>query len=380
MFKAPQPQQSSLQQQITIQEPLISPPSRGQAYCVTPSPRFRGEGKMKRGYLEARNLSSLINPLKKETGSALITSLFIMTLITIAATAMTMRLQLDIYRTRLTLTTDKLNYASQSVVFWAMGELSNNKNRYFTADLNGKVAEFPKALGNSFPPFKLSGELYDLQSRFNINNTVDINYFMPLLRLLDDPKIALETNEKKRFIITLNQWLNNYQPKPEASPGSTPTKDATLTYTLSQTPPYLPAHQLLRSISELRLIEGVTPALYKQLVPKLSALPQVTPLNINTMPPQLLSILGYGLSEEQVNTVLKKRGKTGINKPEKLNLLLKRLNIRPDQVTINSQYFLCVSTLGSADLTRATYTILKRTEDEKGNITVALLSESFNTL
>ena len=98
------------------------------------------------------------------------------------------------------------------------------------------------------------------------------------------------------------------------------------------------------------------------------------------MPPQLLSILGYGLSEEQVNTVLKKRGKTGINKPEKLNLLLKRLNIRPDQVTINSQYFLCVSTLGSADLTRATYTILKRTEDEKGNITVALLSESFNTL
>ena len=119
---------------------------------------------------------------------------------------MTMRLQLDIYRTRLTLTTDKLNYASQSVVFWAMGELSNNKNRYFTADLNGKVAEFPKALGNSFPPFKLSGELYDLQSRFNINNTVDINYFMPLLRLLDDPKIrkavkklGLLLGQKKHF-------------------------------------------------------------------------------------------------------------------------------------------------------------------------------------
>ena len=203
---------------------------------------------------------------------------------------------------------------------------------------------------------------------------------MPLLRLFDDPKIALETNEKKHFIITLNQWLNSYQPKPEASPGTTPAKDETLTYTLSQTPPYLPAHQLLRSISELRLIEGVTPKLYQQLTPKLSALPQVTPLNINTMPPQLLPILGYGLSEEQVNTILKKRGKTGINKPEKLNLLLKRLNIRPDQVTINSQYFLCTSTLVSSDLTRTNYIILKRTEDEKGHITVTLLSESFNTL
>ena len=98
---------------------------------------------------KTRNINSRISPLNKETGSALITALFIMTLITIAATAMTMRLQLDIYRTRLTLTTDKLNYASQFVIFWAMGELSNNKNRYFTADLNGKVAEFPKALGNS---------------------------------------------------------------------------------------------------------------------------------------------------------------------------------------------------------------------------------------
>ena len=39
-------QPRGLQQQITIQEPLIR-------HCVTPSPRSRGEGKMKGSYLEA---------------------------------------------------------------------------------------------------------------------------------------------------------------------------------------------------------------------------------------------------------------------------------------------------------------------------------------
>ena len=57
-------------------------------------------------------------------GSALLSALFIMTLVAICATAMSMRLQLDIYRTRLTLDSDKLYLASQAVTFWAMDILS----------------------------------------------------------------------------------------------------------------------------------------------------------------------------------------------------------------------------------------------------------------
>lgn len=60
-------------------------------------------------------------------GSALLTALFIMTLVAIVATAMSTKVQLDIYRTRLILTHDKLYFASQAVTFWSMGQLADKK-------------------------------------------------------------------------------------------------------------------------------------------------------------------------------------------------------------------------------------------------------------
>ena len=53
-------------------------------------------------------------------GSALISALFLMTLIAIVATAMSSRLQFDIYRTRLVIASDKLYLSSQYVMFWAL--------------------------------------------------------------------------------------------------------------------------------------------------------------------------------------------------------------------------------------------------------------------
>ncbi len=308
----------------------------------------------------------------RQSGSALITALFIMTLITIAATAMAMRLQLDIYRTRLTLTSDKLHFASQLVTFWAISELNHRKKPFFALDSKGKVAQFPQQLSSSYPPFKLTGALYDLQSRFNLNNLTEPKYFITLLRLLDDPSIHLNKKNKKQLVLTLNQWISPYRPGHN-------NEDWLADY-LNQKPPYLPAHQLFQSVSELRLLKGVNASLYNSLYQQLSALPEPTPLNINTMPPQLLHILGYGLTEEQIEEIIQKRTPKGITNPQKLVSLLKKLNIRPDQVTINSQYFLCVTTVKSADLTRVNFVILKRTQNKQGKFTVSLLSESLNTL
>ncbi|MFZ4077782.1 MAG: type II secretion system minor pseudopilin GspK, partial [Legionellaceae bacterium] len=56
---------------------------------------------------------------RSSKGSALISALFLMTLVAIGATAMSSRLQLDIYRTRLILTSDALSLASEAVTFWA---------------------------------------------------------------------------------------------------------------------------------------------------------------------------------------------------------------------------------------------------------------------
>ncbi|WP_269570247.1 type II secretion system protein GspK [Legionella tunisiensis] len=117
----------------------------------------------------------MLNTDKKE-GSALISALFIMTLVAIAATAMSTRLQLDIYRTRLTINSDKLYLASQALSFWAMDELTHKKKAPFlVGDTYGKVASFPTKLQRLYPEALIEGGLYDLQARFNLNNLTDKN-------------------------------------------------------------------------------------------------------------------------------------------------------------------------------------------------------------
>ena len=302
-------------------------------------------------------------------GSALISALFIMTLVAIAATAMSTRLQLDIYRTQLTIVTDKLYLASQAVSYWALGELANSENHFTTSGDYGKVLDFPTKLRSLYPDTTIKGSLYDLQSCFNLNNVSDPKYQLAFINLL---KNTTKLNPKQRITLatTLQHWLTPYQLG----------QDNTLfTYYLKQKPPYYPAQQLMKNVSEFRLLEGVDSKLYRSLFAYITALPEVTPVNLNTATKPLLMTLGYGLNEAQVNELLKTRGKKGIVDLKKVNPLLQKLAIRSEQVTIDSQYFMSVADIATADLNLTIYVTIKRSKDNKGNITVSILNESFNS-
>jgi general secretion pathway protein K len=129
---------------------------------------------------------------KKCQGGALLTALFIMTLIAIVATAMSARLQLDIYRTGASITYDKLYLASQTVTFWALSQLQektlpgpkgNNSQ--------GLLKEYPSDKSLIDNQIQVSGSLYDLQTRFNLNNLVDKKFMPMMARLIhySDPKL-----------------------------------------------------------------------------------------------------------------------------------------------------------------------------------------------
>lgn len=106
---------------------------------------------------------------QRESGSALLVAIFVMTLVAIAAVAMTVRLQLDIYRVSLTNTAIKLRCASQFVVLWALNEL---KTKNFS-NKSKTVINFPKELTNFQHGYKFSGALYELQNHnFMITATV----------------------------------------------------------------------------------------------------------------------------------------------------------------------------------------------------------------
>ncbi|KTD82341.1 type II secretion system minor pseudopilin GspK [Legionella waltersii] len=307
----------------------------------------------------------------KHHGSALLTALFIMTLVAIVATAMTTRLQLDIYRTRMIVNQDKLYFASQAVTFWAINDLYDKNNHYFRSYKEGLVAEFPRELAKLDNSVQLGGGIYDLQARFNINNLIEkknLSVFMNLMHQLNTQATSLE---RVNIALGVKHWLLDYRPGQG--------EDNYTSYYLSLKPPYYPAHQTLKSSSELRLLKDVDQSMYLNLEPFITALPESTSVNINTAPTPVIMALGDGLSESQANELIQARGSQGISDIKSISELLKKMNLPSDQITIESQYFLCLAYAKTEDFDLVVYSLLKRTRDKKGKLSVKVIRESLNS-
>lgn len=303
-----------------------------------------------------------------KNGSALLSALFIMTLVAIVATAMSTRLQLDIYKTRMLVTQDKLTLASESVLFWAFSELQHIK-KFTSATPDGLIKQYPESLKHLYPDVLTEGALYDLQSKINLNNLTEkksialfVNFFSYLYPDLPDDTLL-------QLVLTLQDWLSNY----DLSKG----KDEYMSYYTTQKPPYFPSHQRMISRSEFRLLKHVNDALDHKIQRFLIALPESTPININTAPKAVLMALGDGLTEHQADELIEQRGVNGFKKTDVLSPLLQKLNIPNEQITLKSRYFMSRATVQSSDFKKNIYVILKREKNKKGKVTISVIKQSF---
>jgi len=304
----------------------------------------------------------------KSYGSALISALFIMTLVAIAATAMSTRLRLDIYRTTTNINSDKLYLASQAVTWWAMDALSVNNTIMKKEE---QILTFPKNLQHVYPGIFTEGAIYDLQAKFNLNNLQDKRFHALFYRLLEHWPKTIKASQRTLIFKATKHWIQSYQ----LERGT----DSFSRGYLERNPPYYPAHQPMRNISEFRLVDGVTAEIYQMALPNMTALPNITPININTAPEAVLMCLGNGLDSSQVREILVAREKKGgINLANSI-LLLKKLNIPNEQVTVESNYFLIVSSTSSGDSHLTVYTVIKRTQSQQGIVTTSIINESLNT-
>lgn len=306
--------------------------------------------------------------LRKQQGGALLTALFIMTLVAIVATAMSMRLQTDIYRTQTIVQHDKMFLASQAVSFWGLSELSNAKVNYSKVLPSGMVAEFPSSMSQLAPQIQVSGGMYDLQGLFNINSIADRKYLISFLSLLTLAVPDLNRNQASTIGLALMDWLSPYDP----SHG----KDAFMSYYSAQKPPYYPSHQLMLSASELRLVKDVTASRYRALEAYITALPETTPININTASKIVLQSLLIGVPENRIDEALELRGENGITNQKDLNEFLDKTNIPGQQVTIESQYFMTVASVKIEDHSLVVYSLLKRKLDNNKRVKVSLIHVS----
>ena len=307
---------------------------------------------------------------QQSCGSALITALFIMAIVAIAATAMAKRLQLDIQRTSMVFSSDKRYLAAKSITGWAMSQLAAEKLSFIAQDHTGTVAYFPEKLANIYPGVVTQGRLIDMQARFNLNNLNDKpsqTFFDTLIT-----RVSKNTNADQRTLIldATTAWIHPYTPDRG--------QDDLLDVYLNQTPPYYPAYQPMADVSELRLVHGVNAALYQALKPYVTALPEPTPININTATPGVLRCLGQGLDASQADELLDARGKKGMVDLAAISPLLMKLEIPSQQITLESQYFLSQATTSIVDMHLTVYTLLKRQKDKKGKVRVRVLGERVN--
>ena len=311
----------------------------------------------------------------KQHGSALISALLIMTLVTITAVAMCTLLQQNIQRTQVTINTDRLYLATQAVVLWAKNRLSQLDS------MPAHALHFPKKYQRISPNMLTQGQLIDLESRFNLNtlviaaekNNLHIEAQTVLFRLMHAILDQSHGDQSGSIIQATNHWVNSLAPGHD--------QDDLGRYYLQCKPPYSPSHQPMQSLSEFRLVRGVTPGIYKQLSPYLSALPIPSRINLNTVSPALLQALaGAQNNESDVRALIQARGNDGIKTLDAIEPLLKKLNLSTHQITLESHYFLCITSVKNHDRELVRYTILQREADKSGQWVVSVLHDNLNDL
>jgi general secretion pathway protein K len=312
-----------------------------------------------------------MRPRGARPGSALISALFLMTLVAIAATAMIIQTGLSIYRTNITVNSDKLYLATQAVNFWAMETLKQPSIDFKSIGSDGKIFNFPMKLAHIYPDIALSGELYDLQALFNINNLQNGKFYPLFIQLMQEHLPHENHNTYRSLLGDITYWMSPYQPDRG--------QDENLVFYLHQNPPYLPGHQPFQSVTELRLLRHMNEATYQALLPYLTALPDITKININTAPKEILKALGNKLTDTDAMEIINARREQGMKNFEKIYELLERTQISNEQITLESNYFLCVASAEINNLSLKTRTILKTVSNRKGQLSVSILNVTLNS-
>ncbi|SFS26395.1 type II secretion system minor pseudopilin GspK [Pseudomonas sp. NFACC42-2] len=178
---------------------------------------------------------------------------------------------------------------------------------------------------------EFEGRLEDLQGKFNLRNliaqeSVDLGQMRSFERLCE--MIGVEARLAQRISQRL---IEAYPHRPVAS-------------TVGQPPPPLPATQpMLRSLDQLRGIEGLNERVLARLERYVSILPVNTWVNGNTASAEVLAAVVPGLSWAQAKALVaeRDRGQWFINRGDFVNRArLPNLNVDELNVGITSEWFL----------------------------------------
>ena len=212
-------------------------------------------------------------------GIAIISVLIVIALISASVSLMLQRFGRDLKQTQFIVAqTQSLNHL-YSLEAWA-------KSILLSDDLS--VDSLDEVWATSIPPIQVPGgsvygKLTDLQSRLNVNNLIDLetNIYSPQYRSFFYDCINLINTQLQQQLMA----------------------DTIFSYVVSQSP----KPKLFEHSAEIRKIKSISIEDYIKIKPHLTALPRLTPININTASKEVLSCIHPQLSGPLVNKVIQNR-------------------------------------------------------------------------
>lgn len=221
-----------------------------------------------------------------ERGIALITAVLVVSLAVIAASAVLVAASLAIHRTSAVLESERAWWYATGVEAWVKTILQRDARENSIDALDDIWAQPVDVL-----PVEqgfLSGQIVDLQGRFNLNNfAVDAAALPAYLRCFERlfEELGLDPFLAKPIAQAIRDWTDKDQ-------NVTPHDGAEDTEYLQLQPPYRTPDRLMTSVSELMAIKGVTRDIYLRLLPHVTVLPAVgSPINVNTATAAVLHAL-----------------------------------------------------------------------------------------
>lgn len=238
--------------------------------------------------------------MKRQRGVALITAMLIVTLVTIVGTTMLTRMNFAVHRSGNIWLDEQAWWYAVGVERWLGSILRRDREDNEIDSLNEAWAEPVDVL-----PIEgggISGQVFDLQGRFNLNNLAGANPEQAMRQLERLIRTVSEADPVTARTVaqSLRDWID-----PDIN--ATPPQGAEDDYYLNLTPAYRAANQRLSSPSELRAVRGMSAQLYRALEPHITALPEPTPINVNTATLPVLASLAEQLDLKAAESLAAQR-------------------------------------------------------------------------
>ncbi|KEZ79031.1 type II secretion system minor pseudopilin GspK [Salinisphaera hydrothermalis] len=299
---------------------------------------------------------------RSQRGIALLTAMLIVALAAIISAAMISRMTLAMHRSGNIWNAEQAWWYGIGIENWLGTKLREDARHSKTDNLQelwARPVDYLPIDGGS-----ISGQIIDLQGRFNLNNLVlgdpktsEAEFVRLIQAVSDTDEVTARTIAQ-----SAHDWIDS-----DINP--TRPYGAEDDYYLGLSPAYRTGNTLMVSPSELRAVRGMTPLLYRELAPYISALPTATAINVDTAPAPVLQAIAQLPQGTGKKLVAMRSGSPwqSIKSFRAANPLAGR-DTDKASLSVSTQYFLVAGRIKVGDGTTQFYSVLHR--DSSGAVNV----------